>query len=52
MLIVLVMHPPNPAEPEPAPTELPKTGSLLPMVGLLGILCCGFSFGIRMLRWT
>jgi hypothetical protein len=52
MLIVLVMHPPNPAEPEPAPTELPKTGSLLPVVGLLGILCCGFSFGIRMLRWT
>jgi hypothetical protein len=52
MLIVLVMHPPNPAEPEPAPAELPKTGSLLPVVGLLGILCCGFSFGIRMLRWT
>jgi RNase P/RNase MRP subunit p29 len=50
MLVVVVMHPPNPAEP--APAELPKTGSLLPLVGLLGILCCGFSFGIRMLRLT
>ena len=50
MLIVLVMHPPNPAEPA-EPAELPKTGSLLPLVGLLGIVCCGFSFGIRMFRW-
>jgi len=49
MLVVLVMHPPNPAEP--APAELPKTGSLLPLVGLLGIVCCSFSVGIRMLRW-
>jgi len=51
MLVVVVMHPPNPAEPEQAPAELPKTGSVLPLVGLLGIACCGFSFGIRMLRW-
>jgi len=50
ILIVLVMHPPNPAEPAPA-AELPKTGSLLPLVGLLGILSCGLSFGIRMFRW-
>jgi len=50
ILVVLVMHPPNPAEPAPA-AELPKTGSLLPLVGLLGILCCGLSFGIRMFRW-
>ena len=49
ILVVLVMHPQNPAEP--APAELPKTGSLLPLVGLLGILCCGFSFAIRMFRW-
>jgi hypothetical protein len=49
MLVVLVMHPPNPAEP--APAELPKTGSLLPLVGLLGIICCSLSVGIRMLRW-
>jgi RNase P/RNase MRP subunit p29 len=49
MLIVLVMHPPNPAEPA-APAELPKTGSLLPLVGLLGILSCGLSASIRMLR--
>jgi RNase P/RNase MRP subunit p29 len=51
MLIVLVMHPPNPAEPE-APAELPKTGSVLPLVGLLGLICCGVSFGIRVLRWN
>jgi RNase P/RNase MRP subunit p29 len=51
MLIVVVMHPPNPAEPASAPAELPKTGSLLPLVGLLGILCCGCSFGVKMLRW-
>jgi RNase P/RNase MRP subunit p29 len=50
ILVVLVMHPPNPAEPAPA-AELPKTGSLLPLVGLLGILSCGLSFGIRMFRW-
>jgi hypothetical protein len=49
ILVVLVMHPPNPAEP--APAELPKTGSLLPLIGLLGIVCCGLSFGIRMFRW-
>jgi hypothetical protein len=49
ILVVLVMHPQNPAEP--APAELPKTGSLLPLVGLLGILSCGLSFGIRMYRW-
>jgi RNase P/RNase MRP subunit p29 len=49
ILVVLVMHPPNPAEPAPA-AELPKTGSLLPLVGLLGILSCGLSFGIRMFR--
>jgi hypothetical protein len=49
ILVVLVMHPPSSAEP--APAELPKTGSLLPLVGLLGILCCGFSFAIRMFRW-
>jgi hypothetical protein len=51
MLIVVVTHPPNPAEQAPASAELPKTGSLLPLVGLLGIICCGCSFGIKMLRW-
>jgi hypothetical protein len=37
-------------EPEPAPAKLPKTASALPLVGLLGLLCSGLSFGVRMLR--
>jgi hypothetical protein len=41
-----------PAAPaaEPAPKKLPKTGSALPLIGLLGLLCSGLSIGIRMLR--
>lgn len=35
---------------EPAPEKLPKTGSLLPLIGLLGLLSCGTSFGIRLFR--
>ena len=35
---------------EPAPQRLPKTGSALPLIGLLGLLCSGLSMGIRMLR--
>jgi RNase P/RNase MRP subunit p29 len=35
---------------EPAPENLPKTGSLLPLIGLLGLLSSGASFGIRVLR--
>jgi hypothetical protein len=56
--------PPPPAEapiliaeekaPEPvaeaAPEKLPKTGSLLPLLGLLGLLSCGTSFSIRLFR--
>jgi len=40
---------PAPA-PEPAPKKLPKTGTELPLIGLLGLLCSGLSIGIRMLR--
>jgi hypothetical protein len=40
---------PAPAE-EAAPEKLPKTGSPLPLVGLLGLLFSGTSFGMRMLR--
>src|SRR5262249_5221135 len=36
--------------PEPAPHKLPKTGSALPLIGLLGLLCSGLSIGFRMLR--
>ncbi len=35
---------------EAAPEKLPKTGSLLPLIGLLGLLSSGASFGIRILR--
>ncbi len=42
--------PPAAAAPEPAPTRLPKTGSSVPLVGLLGLVSCGLSFGLRMLR--
>ena len=36
--------------PEPAPKKLPKTGSELPLIGLLGLLCSSLSIGMRMLR--
>jgi LPXTG-motif cell wall-anchored protein len=38
------------AAAEPAPENLPKTGSSLPLIGLLGLLSSGASFSIRMLR--
>jgi hypothetical protein len=44
------------AAPEPAPAappaELPKTASLLPLVGLLGSLALFISFGLRAIRST
>jgi hypothetical protein len=40
---------PEVASAEPAPAQLPKTGSLLPLVGLLGLLCLGSGLGVRML---
>jgi hypothetical protein len=36
--------------PEPAPKALPKTASSLPLVGLLGLLLCTASLGIRTIR--
>ena len=53
LLIVVVMHPSTPtaaAPVETAATELPHTGSPLPLVGLLGLLCIGLSLGIRKLK--
>jgi RNase P/RNase MRP subunit p29 len=38
------------AAAEPAPAQLPKTASALPLIGLLGLLCSGLSLGMRMLR--
>jgi len=40
---------PQVAEAAPAP-ELPKTGSELPLIGLLGMLCVVFALGARRLR--
>ncbi len=40
---------PEPA-PTPAPTKLPKTGSPLPAIGLLGILSTGASLVLRTIR--
>lgn len=51
--ILIAQSAPAPAQraaAEPAPTKLPKTGSLLPLIGLLGLLSSGASFGIRILR--
>jgi len=35
---------------EPAPKKLPKTGSVVPLVGLLGLFSLLLSFGVRRLR--
>lgn len=43
-------------EPAPAPAaeppakKLPKTGSVVPLIGMLGLLFTGASFGVRLLR--
>jgi hypothetical protein len=38
------------AAPEPAPQKLPKTGSLMPLVGLLGLFSTALSLGMRKFR--
>jgi LPXTG-motif cell wall-anchored protein len=52
ILIVVAAPTPAPAAAaEPAPkAELPKTGSNLPLVGLLGFLALASSFGLKALR--
>lgn len=55
LIAVIVPAPaPAPAAPAPAPAapapSLPKTGSSLPLLGLLGLLLMGASFGIRSFR--
>jgi len=40
-----------PAPPaEPAPAKLPKTGTDMPLIGLLGLLSCAASLGLRLMR--
>lgn len=38
------------AAAEPAPQQLPKTGSTLPLVGLLGGIFCSLAFGLKARR--
>ena len=57
ILVAVVTPAPRPAAPAAtpapapaAPESLPKTGSNLPLIGLLGLMCLGGSFGLRLLR--
>jgi LPXTG-motif cell wall-anchored protein len=52
ILIAVAAPTPAPAEVDEAavPAKLPKTGSSLPLVGFLGLLLVGASFGMRALR--
>jgi hypothetical protein len=54
--VMVEAAPPTPvpaAAPAPEPTQvaqLPRTGSLIPLLGLLGLLSCGAAFALRALR--
>jgi hypothetical protein len=50
ILLAVVVPPPAPAS-APAP-EMPKTGSFLPLVGLLGVCSILFSIGLKVIRST
>ncbi len=43
-------QPTPPPAPAPAAKTLPKTGSIVPLLGLLGLLFSGASIGVRLLR--
>jgi LPXTG-motif cell wall-anchored protein len=52
-ILVAVVTPvavPAPAAAAPAPAALPKTGSELPLIGLLGLMFLGISFVLRLQR--
>jgi len=51
ILIAQATPPPAPAAVA-APAELPKTGSILPLLGLLGGLCLLSSLGLKVIRST
>ena len=48
--ILVVEEAPAPTQVAQAPAELPKTGSSLPLIGLLGLLCLASSLGLRTVR--
>jgi len=53
VLIVLMRQAPPPlqsAAANPATTELPKTASYVPLVGLVGLVCLSLSLGLRIRR--
>ena len=53
MLVAVEAPAPPPVETaaaEPAPTQLPKTASDLPLIGLLGLLFCGVSLSVTVVR--
>jgi len=53
VLIVVAMPAPAPAAETPAsaaPAALPKTGSELPLIGLLGLACLSASLGLKLVR--
>lgn len=53
ILIVVAMRAPTPAAETPAaatPAKLPKTGSELPLIGLLGLACISASLGLKLIR--
>jgi hypothetical protein len=47
---VVAAPPVTVASAEPLPASLPKTGTLLPLVGLMGLLSIGGSLGLRLAR--
>ena len=47
---ILIAQAASPAPAAAAPAELPKTGSFIPLLGMLGLLSLGTSFGLRILR--
>lgn len=54
-ILVVIAQPAPPvqtaaAEPEPAPTKLPKTASDLPLIALVGTLLCGLSLMAMTIR--
>jgi LPXTG-motif cell wall-anchored protein len=48
--ILVLVAVPTPTQVAQAPAELPKTGSSLPLIGLLGLLSMASSLGLRTVR--